>query len=438
MLTPQQIFQLEEKLKHMPDALKRADSTDYTEGFFFVTLNVHERLPILGQVCASPMAEQAAAASPLVQVRLSALGEAVLRCWEQIPDFHPGAEIIAAQVMPEHFHGLLHLHGGEGVHLGKIINGFMIGCTHAYWDILEIPWRSMVGRTDGQHDSQWTDSMHKESLRGPSLFEAGYNETTPISPDEVATKVAYIRSNPERRLLKGTHRNLFKLSAPQQSANWHLSRVERGLEADVVMRQDASRRQEALQQLLPRLLTLEPGLASTLGQQRRQGPQNGQLFPQPPAFGANGIPSPPKEASEPQLALRYVGRREVLMHERILPLICHRADERLREQQVSAVLREARAGAVIASAFISPRERAIRDLLMQEGHPVIEVIDNGMSDFYKPRGKAFYYCAEGKLLQITCWNYRYQKESTITRPMCMVMNELVRLISGKPDDWWKT
>lgn len=26
---------------------------------------------------------------------------------------------------------------------------------------------------------------------------------------------------------------------------------------------------------------------------------------------------------------------------------------------------------------------------------------------------------------------------TITRPMCMVMNELARLIAGCEDDWWK-
>lgn len=147
-----------------------------------------------------------------------------------------------------------------------------------------------------------------------------------------------------------------------------------------------------------------------------------------------------QEVSErllPVFSLTYLGPRELLLSPRKLPLVCHRADDHLRDRQTAAVLREARAGAVIVSAFISRKERDIRDLLLQEGHPVIEILDNGMSSTYKPGGKAFYYCAEGRLLQITPWDYIYQKDSTITRPMCMVMNELARLISGCEDDWWK-
>ena len=57
---------------------------------------------------------------------------------------------------------------------------------------------------------------------------------------------------------------------------------------------------------------------------------------------------------------------------------------------------------------------------------------------YKPAGASFYACAQERLLQITPWTYHYEKEpSPITRPMCMVMNELARLISGQEDDWWR-
>jgi len=30
-----------------------------------------------------------------------------------------------------------------------------------------------------------------------------------------------------------------------------------------------------------------------------------------------------------------------------------------------------------------------------------------------------------------------KKPPTISREMCMVMNELARIISGQEDDWWK-
>ena len=57
---------------------------------------------------------------------------------------------------------------------------------------------------------------------------------------------------------------------------------------------------------------------------------------------------------------------------------------------------------------------------------------------YKPAGPSFYACAQERLLQITPWKYHYEKDPLlISRPMCMVMNELSRLISGQEDDWWR-
>lgn len=397
MLTPERQAQMDEKLRLMPDALKRDSDTDYTEGYFFVTLNVHDHLPILGSMQGRylPDTRQVLDAS----VRLTDLGEAVMRCWQEIPLHHPNIELIDAQVMPEHFHGLLRLCKQDDIsskrptHLGYIISGFMVGCTHAYWDILGIPWRTMKGRTDGQADTHWVDWQHKQSLRGPSLFAPGYNETTPITPEEVATKIAYIRSNPERRIIKGARCDCFTIYRDQHSANWTQERILRGLKWDYTMQSRQEKLQEGWLEVSERL----------------QG----------------------------DLSLTYIGRRDILLHSRLLPLVCHRVDEPRREEHIAAVLREARAGAVIVSAFISRRERDIRDILLAEGCPIVEIIDNGMSTKYKPYGKAFYYCAEGRLFQITPWTYLYQKNATVSRPMCMVMNELARLIAGREDDWWK-
>ena len=84
--------------------------------------------------------------------------------------------------------------------------------------------------------------------------------------------------------------------------------------------------------------------------------------------------------------------------------------------------------------------------LMLEQLPFIELMDNGFSDRYKPGGKAFYSVAENRHVQMTCWEYQYLPEQrnengeqlpTISREMCLVMNELTRTISGVEDDWWK-
>lgn len=400
MLTPEQIAQIEEKERVKADAVKRSTDIDYTEGYFFVTLNVHDHLPILGSMVGSYLPETKHVIN--ASVNCTDLGDAVMKCWQAIPDFHPNVQLIEAQVMPEHFHGLLQLSNHNGVHLGKIINGFMIGCTHAYWDILGISWREMEGRTNGVADKHWTDWQHKVSLRGPSLFAPNYNETTPFEPVEVETKIRYIRTNPERRIIKGAQKDCFTVYRQQVSANWTINRAKQGLLSDYSMRCNPNKLEEGWLSVLSRLLCKD-------------------------VISTNGD----------TLALSYVGNRDLLFSSRKLPLVCHSIDEPIRQQQIEAVIREAQSGAVIVSAFISKRERDIRDLLLQQGCPIVEIIDNGMSDVYKPWGKAFYYCAEGKLLQITPWKYIYQKDFTISRPMCMVMNELARLISGVEDDWWQ-
>ncbi|MCF0243477.1 MAG: hypothetical protein HUK06_01790 [Bacteroidaceae bacterium] len=120
--------------------------------------------------------------------------------------------------------------------------------------------------------------------------------------------------------------------------------------------------------------------------------------------------------------------------------MCHRKDLQQFEEQKQAVLRAAREGTVVVSAFISPRERDIMKQLMVEQLPFMQLMDNGFSDRYHPWGKAFYSVAENRHVQLSCWTYQYQAsddDKLISREMCLTMNELVRVISGVNDWWWK-
>ena len=61
----------------------------------------------------------------------------------------------------------------------------------------------------------------------------------------------------------------------------------------------------------------------------------------------------------------------------------------------------------------------------------------GFGDRYKPSGKSFYACAENRLVQISPWNYEYCRNLAVNREVCLVMNELARVIAGVGDGWWK-
>lgn len=67
----------------------------------------------------------------------------------------------------------------------------------------------------------------------------------------------------------------------------------------------------------------------------------------------------------------------------------------------------------------------------------MNISTNGFPDRYKPTGEVFYASAENRLMHITCWRYEYAHEVVVSREMCLVMNELARLISKEKDEWWK-
>ena len=385
-LTPEQIAIIRKKEAAKPDALKRDNLTNYREGYFFITLNTRNESPILSTIEGEVGMPAGSPNAP--HCKYTPLGAKVKEMWETIPSFHSTVTIIAAEIMPEHFHGLLFMKPGGNEHLGKVVNGFMIACTHEYWDTLGIPPK--------KSDYKYTDRDHTYSFRGPSLFVRGYNDVVPITQEEVDIKIEYIRRQAERRLIKGEKSNLFMIYRNKHSKNWREDVVMNAIAADRFFKQNEKAKQEAQQNVRLRL-----------------------------------------NYDSQSIALDYLGNLELLASEKTIPLICHRADAKRFEEQKSIILQAARNGWTVVSAFISPKEREIRKILLSELLPFIEIMDNGFSDRYKPTGTAFYACGERRMVQISCWNYKYERESVICREMCLVMNELSRVISKLPDDWWK-
>lgn len=393
-LTSEQIAMISIKEASLDDSLKRNPLVDYFEGYFHVTLNTRGESPTLGYIVGNPDAADGSTDAP--RCLLTHVGKGVKKCWENIPNFYPNVTIIESQVMPEHFHGLLHLEFKKGVNLGRVINGFMIGCSHEYWDVIGIDWRSNRGATKEEWRAiarKFQDKHHTRSFRGPALFVRSYNEVEAVTEEEVEIKRQYIRNNPRKRLITRSKPDRFLISRDHHSANWTLSRALNAVAADKWIGRDPAKCQKLQANIQARL----------------------------------------KEG----MSIDIIGNMQLLGSARKVSLICHRADSNLFEQQKAAVLKAAREGAVVVSAFISPRERDIMKQLMVEQLPFMEIMDNGFSERYKPTGKAFYSTAENRHVQLTCWKYIYQRETQISREMCLVMNELARLISGISDDWWK-
>lgn len=439
-LTPEQLAKIAQKDAALPAALKRNATTNYYEGYFFITLNTRNYAPILSFITGRPDAPDDAPDAPACEY--TELGRKVMAVWQTVPRFHPQVEIIAAEAMPDHFHGLLRLLPGNRKHLGHLVGSFMGGCTHGYWDILGIDWRKDRAErlAKGAHAlPPDRDRDHTCSFRGPSLFVRGYNDMEAVTPEQVQTKLRYIREQARRALIKGTLRDRFLVHRSCTARGWTLDTIRRGLCADRFYAHNPDRLEHILLSLLPRIpmqQTTAPASSSASSSPSASPSASSSAFPSS-SSSPSASPSASSSASSPKPLLSYVGCSALLSAERKLPLVCHRSDAPFFERQRDAVLRAAREGAVIVSAFVSPKEREIGRLLLMEQLPVIEVCDNGFGDRYKPSGKSFYACAENRLVQISPWDYEYCPDLAVNREVCLVMNELARVIAGVGDGWWK-
>ena len=85
-------------------------------------------------------------------------------------------------------------------------------------------------------------------------------------------------------------------------------------------------------------------------------------------------------------------------------------------------------GGVLVSAAIATREKEVMREAMNRGYRIILVRENGFPPLYKPAGESFYACSEGRLLQVSPWEYHMQRR-TISREQCLMLNRLVETIT---------
>ena len=100
--------------------------------------------------------------------------------------------------------------------------------------------------------------------------------------------------------------------------------------------------------------------------------------------------------------------------------------ESLRSYMNGCVL-AARKGVVMVSPFISPQEKQVMQVLLQEQRLFVLLTDNGFRDYYKPADFLFDACAAGRLLILSPWPYDDGKRH-ISRSECVALNEMAEEI----------
>ena len=85
---------------------------------------------------------------------------------------------------------------------------------------------------------------------------------------------------------------------------------------------------------------------------------------------------------------------------------------------------KARQGVVLIGPFISPWEKMVLDVALREGLPIIQLVPNGFSNYYKPPGGLIDACSRGKMLFMTEAAFEDSFSKRITREECIALNAL--------------
>ena len=398
---------------------RRSLSHDYSyKGYYHITITTTKTLcQPLGQMAGQLDKPDGDPDAP--HVALSPIGKMVEEeLKESIHKFYPMLEVQDYVIMPEHLHFLLVAHSnvvsknGKSTHLGHVIAGFKYGCNKRYW--------AMAGKATLTTESSGTsgapvvhgastvlgsspelssspalgDSVAKSpsSSSLPPLFDAGYCDVMPVDSSQLSTQRAYIHANPRSRLLRMTNRSSLY---PQRHT------VDTAVTIPAL--------HGYLQRECPQQLT--PESFSAIGNRLLQ--QNGHVM------------------------CDSYGKIE-LLHNRLLPVVCHRKDAKLFHQQKARCLAEAASGAILVSARISKGEQEIMDTALLSGYPVIRIEDNGFPDIYHPSADRMDDCAAGHLLLLTPWSYQFRgHDDGVTTAFCKTMNCVAQAICRKKDCWWK-
>lgn len=440
--------------------LRRNQHNNYHTGrkAYMVTLRIEGMCPLLGEVV--PTASSCDATPRIAECRLTPLGEVMRQAWLTLPQRFHNISIIDSPeeyvIMPEHFHGIIYATGYMEEHLGEVVRLFKARVAMSYRQQLIDGTATPVGTAKEWQQAyralspaqqattrQWVAEQlallysatrcgtQANSGQGNSgaavppikvvssgkhskvgfLFGIGYADSLLLDEDNLDGHRRYIYENTKSRWMRTHNRALLKANRDGINTDVSITALETYLRRECPARDVTDSKLAIVRGLLLYSATCCGTRSSATCCGTRQ---------------AAGM-----------IVCHSYGDR-ALLKRRVLPVVCHRKDAALLEQQKARCMQEAASGAVMVSACISTKEREIIEAVMAAGYPVIRVEDNGFPELYHPSQRRIDLCAESKLLIVTPWQYHYRhKDETVFVAYCKTMNCIAQALCRTKDSWWR-
>lgn len=188
-------------------------------GVYLITIVTHHRKRVLGELNDDPQ-------NP--QIELTNIGKAVEQQWLLIPTLQAKhnrkVRLLAHQVMPDHFHGVIQIEKEMDVSVGEIIRGFKMGCTKE-WRRLYQPYmadtlESVETKAALANMSRKQREAFYETHGIEPLFDDNYDDTICFRDGQTDNAIRYVLDNPRRLALKRANPQLFQLHRQVQVAGF--------------------------------------------------------------------------------------------------------------------------------------------------------------------------------------------------------------------------
>ncbi len=364
---------------------RRLQSHDYAAvGTYMLTLVVAGRRPVFGHLSGD---------AEVPSVVLSELGKAVRDEEQQkISRYYPMVEVWKLCIMPDHLHLIVRVKApmGAGKHLGQVVSGFKTGCSRAWWRL------TPCGEPQGT--GAYPAGAASASAAGGSF--ATVPGGSPPGPSSAAgsSSAAGPSSAAGSSSADGGSSSGSSLAPSRRSVLF-----EKGYCDKILLREGQLENWKRYLDDNPRRLFI-----------KRLHPEYFTVLHQVKIM---------------DLSCQLIGNRFLLDIPDKAAVIVHRAySDQEFEDYRRRWLALGEAGGVLISAAIAPREKAVMREAMNRGYQLILLRENGFPPLYKPSGETFAACSEGRLLQISPWEYRMQRH-TISREQCLILNRLAEYIA---------
>jgi len=369
-----------------------------------------ERMPLSGPLKGDGLVPSAAADAP--RVVLSPLGEAIRdREIAKISAVYPMVEVWKLCIMPDHLHIIVRVKEKlpEGKHLGHVVSGFMTGCTRAWWALVEEGKMPPFGKPKG------TEGSASAPAGSASALALGAS----VPPGSVPP-------GPGSALGAGGSASPLGASVPPGSVSPLGASVPAGSPAGGA---SAAPRPSLFEKGYNDKILLRPGQLDNWKRYLDDNPRRLAIKRQCPDYFTIM-----QHITIGEWSCQMVGNRFLLTVPDRAAVIVHHADsDQEFAQKKARWLALGEMGGVLVSAAIATREKEVMREAMDRGYRLILLRENGFPPLYKPAGESFMACSEGRLLQISPWEYHMQRK-TISREQCLILNRLAEEIAGENYD----